>query len=235
MAGNDQFITAQQQAYTYIRDRILNGDLAAGAWLNTSAIADELALSRIPVREAVRQLDAEGLVMIRPNRGAIVTDLQPADVEELFEIRAALEALAIRRALPRLVGETFDDLEALRLRMDRVRGDPKAWLPRHREFHDFLCQASGMPRLAAEIRRVELAVQPYLMMYISVYGHTEMPGYEHGTLIDAIRTGNSNLAELTMRDHVLSAGRGVVEHLRLRADVAPQPVKRPARRLAAVG
>jgi DNA-binding GntR family transcriptional regulator len=235
MAGNDQFITAQQQAYGYIRDLILDGTLAAGAWLNTSAIADELALSRIPVREAVRQLDAEGLVMIRPNRGAVVTDLQPADVEELFEMRAALESLAIRKALPHLVGETLDDLEALRQRMDRVRGDSKAWIPRHREFHDFLCRASGMPRLAGEIRRIELAVQPYLMMYISVYGQTEMPGYEHGALVDAIRTGNSTLAEICMRDHVLSAGRGVVEHLRSRAAGPAAPAKRPARRLAAVG
>src|SRR5262245_5445046 len=90
-----------------LRDKILRGEFREGEQLRQHAIADELAVSRIPVREAFRQLEAEGLIKIIDHRGAIVAALSPEEIEELFDIRAALESVTLRQAVPRL---TDDDL-----------------------------------------------------------------------------------------------------------------------------
>ena len=214
MNARQRFLgTTHQQAYYYLREQILSGAYVGGERVNPATVADELGVSRMPVREALRQLDAEGLVTIRPNRGAIVTVLTPEDVREVFEIRAALEALAIGLAMPLLRGEVLDDLEHRRRRMDRVRGDAKEWIRRHDEFHDFLCRHAGRPRLRSEIARLRAAVQPYLQMYIAQHRSPEMTGYEHDTLMQVIRDGDANAAERMMREHIMSAAWGVIEFL----------------------
>lgn len=207
---------AYWQAYWHVRNRILSGEFKGGDRVNPAEVGEALGISRMPVREALRQLDAEGLVTIRPNRGATVTTLTPAEVSELFEIRAVLEALAARLALPHLVGEAFEELDILRQRMDRARGDAKLWVQRHNDFHDFIAAQSRRPRLNADIGRIRDAIQPYLLLYIDVYHSTEMPGFEHTTVMDAIRSRNSQLLELTIRDHVMSAASGVIEFLQNR-------------------
>lgn len=229
--GTERTVSAQHHAYRFIRDRILSGELPGGALVNASTIATEIGISRIPVREALRELDAEGLVQIRPNRSAVVTQLTPAEVRELFEMRAVLESLAARTALETLDEDGRDELEMRRRQMDRARNDAKLWTVRHHAFHDFLCAQSGRPRLVAEIARLREAVQPYLLVYIRVYGTTEMAGFEHGTLLSALNSGNPSLVELAMRDHIMSAADGVIRFLQQRADGLPkEPSGRRRRR-----
>ncbi|MBL0421903.1 GntR family transcriptional regulator [Ramlibacter sp. AW1] len=214
---------AYWQAYGHIRNKILSGEFAGGERINPADIGDELGISRMPAREALRQLDAEGLVTIRPNRGAVVTELTPAEVSELFEMRAVLEALAARLALPHLTADDLVELETLRQRMDRARGDVKLWIQRHNEFHDFIVAHASRPRLAGDIRRMRDALQPHLLLYIDVYKATEMSGFEHETMMDAIRSKNAQLLELCVRDHVMSAGDGVIAFLEQRqAAAAPR-------------
>jgi DNA-binding GntR family transcriptional regulator len=207
---------AYLQVYWHLRNQILQGELVGGDRINPAVIGDQLGTSRMPVREALRQLDAEGLVTIRPNRGAIVTTLTAAEVCELFEIRAALEALAARCALPHLTEEKLFDLNLIRQRMDRARGQAKIWVERHNEFHDFIVNLSQRPRLNADIKRIRNAIQPHLLLYIDVYKSTEIPGYEHTFVLDAIRSKNAELLELCIHDHVMSAGNGVMTFLEQR-------------------
>ena len=203
--------TTQQLACQYLRSRIHSGHYTGGDRINPARVAEELGISRMPVREALRQLDAEGLVTIRPNRGAIVTVLTASDVRELFEIRAALEGMAGRLAVPYLSDDVLDDLEYRRVRMDRVREDTRGWLLRHDEFHDFLCRQARRPRLAAEIARHRAAVRPYLTMYISRHRSPEMQGYTHQNVVDAARSGSADRMERCLRDHIMGAARGVIE------------------------
>jgi DNA-binding GntR family transcriptional regulator len=88
-----------------LRDKILRGHFRAGEQLRQQAIAAEFEVSRIPVREAFRQLEAEGLITINDHRGAVVSALSPDEIQELFDIRAALECAALRQAVPRLTEE----------------------------------------------------------------------------------------------------------------------------------
>jgi DNA-binding GntR family transcriptional regulator len=211
-----QFATAQQQSYRFLRDRILRGELPGGVRINPASIAQMLGISRMPVREALRQLDAEGLVTMPPNRGAVVTQLTPADVEELFEMRAVLEALSMRFAMPHMTSQAFAELAALKDRMLRAREDIAVWLKRHDEFHQFICEVSRRPRLAREIARLRQAVHPYLAMYFNVYGTLEMEGFEHDTLLAAIGSGSPARAERAMRDHVRKASTDLIAFLKER-------------------
>ena len=218
---------AYLQVYWHLRNQILQGELVGGDRINPAVIGDQLGTSRMPVREALRQLDAEGLVTIRPNRGAIVTTLTAAEVCELFEIRAALEALAARCALSHLTEENLFDLDLIRQRMDRARGQAKLWVERHNEFHDFIVNLSQRPRLNADIKRIRNAIQPHLLLYIDVYKSTEIPGYEHTIVLDAIRSKNAQLLELCIRDHVMSAANGVMTFLEQRQKMRGVNPKEP--------
>jgi DNA-binding GntR family transcriptional regulator len=218
---------AYLQVYWHLRNQILQGELVGGDRINPAVVGDQLGTSRMPVREALRQLDAEGLVTIRPNRGAIVTTLTAAEVCELFEIRAALEALAARCALPHLTDENLFDLDSIRQRMDRARGQAKLWVERHNEFHDFIVNLSQRPRLNADIKRIRNAIQPHLLLYIDVYKSTEIPGYEHTIVLDAIRSKNAQLLELCIRDHVMSAANGVMAFLEQRQKMSGINPKAP--------
>src|SRR5579884_3598549 len=96
-----------------LREQIIRGEIPEGAQLRQDAIANQYQVSRIPVREALRQLDAEGLITIVPNRGAVVPALSPQDVEELFTIRALLEPEVLKVSIPELTAEDFGNAEAI--------------------------------------------------------------------------------------------------------------------------
>lgn len=207
------FQSAEQHVYLYLRQHILSGELPGGTPINPIEVAAKLSLSRMPVREALRQLDAEGLVTIMPNRRAVVTRLTAAEVEEIFEIRAVLEGLAIRFAVPNFDDARLAELSILNEFLEKAKLDPRSWVQRHAEFHDYIVEVSGRQHLRKQIRRIHNAVQPYLLMYISVYQHTEMVGYEHDNVISFIRSGDPEAAETYMINHVRSASKGVIEYV----------------------
>jgi DNA-binding GntR family transcriptional regulator len=167
----------------------------------------------MPVREAIRQLDAEGYVTIRPNRGAVVTARSREEVVELFEIRASLEGLALRLAAETVSAETLGDLD---IELQRLRGlatDSARWLERHDDFHDHLCGASGKLQLQAECRRYRLAVRPYVRLYLKSGKTFEQPGFEHEHLVEALRQRNGGRAELAVRAHIMANAQAIAECL----------------------
>jgi DNA-binding GntR family transcriptional regulator len=167
----------------------------------------------MPVREAIRQLDAEGYVTIRPNRGAVVTAREREQVVELFEIRGALEGLALRLAAARVDEEALADLEIELARLRNVAADSARWLERHDEFHDRLCRAADRPQLEVECRRYRLAVRPYVRLYLKSGRTFEQPGFGHEALIEALRSGDGARAEAAARAHILANAEAIAECL----------------------
>jgi DNA-binding GntR family transcriptional regulator len=206
-------LTAQQLAYRHIRDAILDGDLRGGMSLKAQPIAEQLGISRMPVREALRQLDVEGLVTLRQNRTAVVTELSICEIGDLFDMRAALEAMTSSAIAPRITDEVLANLERLCTAMNEVSGDARKWIPRHVEFHDYLSRLSGRQRLSAEIEQIRRTIQPYLRLYIDAHGNAKLPDFEHGTLLTAIGTRDAVLIGVSLKEHVLTAGRGVIAFL----------------------
>lgn len=216
----------KSRAYNYIRDQIVTGAWPGGTRLQPELIARELAISRMPVRDAIAQLDGEGLVTIRPHQGAVVTILPPEEIAELYEIRAVLEGLAARRAAELVTDGDLVELRLLSERLIRSELEVPKWIAYHDQFHDFVCEISRQKHLLHEIQRVRTAVQPYLLMFFQEYRQKEMSGDEHKLLIDALASRNALLAERTFTQHVLSAGKSASAFMaRKRCEDVPSQTK----------
>ncbi len=196
--------TAEEDAYRYIHSGIRLGKYQARERLVPDMIAAEIGMSRMPVREALKRLAAEGLVTIRPNRGVIVTGLDVADMREIFEMRAVLEGLAVRLALPNITTGVLSMLEDMLDRIDDRDENMPDWTTAHRTFHDTLCGMSHSARLMKQIDSLHTLVEPHMRMWINEVGCRLNARGDHQHLIDAIKSGNAVLCEQVMREHVMA-------------------------------
>src|SRR5207237_1726696 len=131
-----------------VREQIMRGEIAECAQLRQDVIAGQYHVSRIPVREALRQLDAEGLITIVPNRGAVVPELSPNDVEELFAIRALLEPEVLKLSIPRLTQSDLAEAEAiLNKYVNELRREEhmENWGRMNWQFHSILYSRAERP------------------------------------------------------------------------------------------
>src|SRR5215475_5592934 len=173
-----------------IRDQIIRGEIQEGAQLRQDAIANQFHVSRIPVREALRQLDAEGLIAIVPNRGAIVPALSPDDIEELFSIRALLEPEVLKRSIPHLTQADLTEAEAtLRTYVNELRRDDhvSGWGRLNWQFHSILYSRANQPRSLAIIRNVNNSGERYTRLQLYLTHGMKRANDEHHQLLDLCR------------------------------------------------
>jgi DNA-binding GntR family transcriptional regulator len=208
---NLRALSAQQMAYIHLQDQIVSGALAGGSRLKSDVIAADLGVSRMPVREAIRQLDAEGYVTIHPNRGAYVTSRSREQVIELFEIRSALESMALRLAAQNRDDAVVADLQLELQRLRNVEQHKLEWVARHEEFHHHLCLLSGRIVLATECRRYRLALGPYVRLFVMRTDHSEQPGHGHELLIHAVKDRDPERAEVLMRSHIMANAKAIAD------------------------
>lgn len=196
-----------------LREAILRGILVAGQQLRQDEIARELGVSHIPVREALRQLEAEGLVRLRPYRGFEVSELSVEEVEELYEIRIPLECQALKLAMPHL---TEQDLERAAQILDAIdaEDEPSRWSQLNTEFHAVLYAPSRRQRLLNLIRMLRTNVDRYLRLYISVMHRKQYSQREHRKILEAIRRRDSEAAVAALEEHLGIACRMLVDYLR---------------------
>lgn len=130
-----------------LRDDIVDGRIKPGQVVSQDALAAEYGVSRVPVREALRQLAAEGLIRLQSHRRAVVTSLNLGEIEELIEIVTVLEQLSIERAVPLLAAEDLDLLEELLGQMEAAIGNPREWYLANARFHRLLNERSGWEKV----------------------------------------------------------------------------------------
>jgi DNA-binding GntR family transcriptional regulator len=195
-----------------LREEIQTGSLAPGTRLRQNDVAKRFGVSTTPVREAFAQLQAEGLVRIDPHRGAVVFHPSVDDVLEFYEIREALESLAVARAIPKLDAGTAEELADLIERM-RHAEDPRAWLRLNDEFHLRLYESAGRPRLSALIDNLRDASAPYIHMFVASRPLNERANEEHQEVLDACVAGNVRAAERAIREHLRHASRDLAAFL----------------------
>lgn len=167
-------------------------------------VAVELGTSRIPVREAFLQLASEGFMTIRSNRGALVIPFGQNEIAELYEMRAVLEALAMRFVAERIDSKGLEEAEIALQRLDRARTDVDWFITAHNAFHDVLLDYCPRPRLVHEIRRIRRTAEPYFRMTLRVSSTAIRNTVgEHSEVIDQVRSRDPDIAETGMRKHIM--------------------------------
>jgi DNA-binding GntR family transcriptional regulator len=197
--------SAERTAYDYLRQRILTGAYPGGTPILQQQVADDLGISRIPVRDALKHLSAEGLVKIESNRRVVVAAMTVADVREMFLMSSVLEGLAAREAAMRMTPEILDRLSVLARRMELAESHVDDWLAIHEDFHSLIAAQSQMPRLQREIRIMRAAAESYLRAFLMKHGVGELKGVKHGPLLAALKRRDADLAERAARSHLESA------------------------------
>jgi DNA-binding GntR family transcriptional regulator len=197
-------VSLKDVAYQQIREAILTHELSPGQPLPIQQLADRMQMSRTPVREAIRALQAEGLVEVFPSRGTFVSSISVADIRELFEVREAIEGMSARLAAQRRTERDIERLEGI------VRSAMHSDGPGHldevksrgAEFHSALAEIAANSRLSAIREDVSLNIdRARLLAYSSPARATEAV-QEHIEVLEAIRLGNSEQAERVMREHL---------------------------------
>lgn len=208
--------TVSMLALEALRDRILHGDYPEGTPLRQDAIAAELGVSRIPVREALRQLEAEGLVTVSPHVGAIVSSLSLDEIRELFELRAVIEADLLRRAFPHLTQTEIDRAAGVLERYETAlaRGDVQAWGELNWEFHSTLYLPERHPLSINIVQQLHNHSDRYQRMQLKLTRGETRANREHRAILEAVREGAQQHAISLLSSHILGAGRGLVDFLR---------------------
>jgi DNA-binding GntR family transcriptional regulator len=194
-----------------LRERILRGDYPEGEPLRQDALADELGVSRIPVREALRQLEAEGLVSFSPHRGAVVSSLSLDEIDELFELRAEIECDLLRRAIPKMSKEQLDRatdiVDEFQSALDA--SEATRWGPLNWHFHAALYAPAGRNFTMNVLQKLHHHSDRYFRMQVLLAHGGARANAEHREIANAVRKKDVKMATQLMRAHILGAGQAL--------------------------
>ncbi len=197
----------RELVFETMREAIIKGSLAPGERLMEVQLAEELGVSRTPVREAMRKLELEGLVAMIPRKGAYVADYSIKDITEVFEIRAALESFAAGLACERATEQELDELSAL---ADRVwemakNNDLKNIIQVDTDFHERIYQSSHNSRLIQMLSNLREQIHRFRSTSLASPGRLQDTLQEHKALVEAIVERNMPLAQKLALEHVENA------------------------------
>lgn len=197
--------TISVQVAQELRRRILGGHYPEGVKLQQEQIAAELGVSRSPVREALGQLEAEGLVVLTPQKGAQVAPLSRDEISELFELRLLLEPHLLALAIPQLTEADFTRVETIIAEMDAVDFD--GWGEANWRLHEALYQPARRPTLLKQLRRTHETIGRYIRMQVMATNGRADAHREHKLILDACRKRDVLGATALLRRHIEEAGR----------------------------
>lgn len=224
-AGTDASIgeveVASRRAVRHLRDRILAGAVPPGSVIRQEAVAGELGMSRIPIREALRQLETEGLVVLVPHGSARVPVLKLAEFSEIYKIRECIEPLAGSESASRISDAGVHDLRTLLAAIEGAQDDPGAYVDADRRFHLASYAAAGMPRLLRMVESFWNLTQPYrraLILTLTTNENSDdvsLVQAEHRLIVDAFSRRDSFEVERLVRSHIRRTRLRLDEHKEL--------------------
>ena len=196
-----------------LRRRIMAGAIPEGQQLRQEALAADLGVSRIPVREALRQLEAEGFVSIASHRGAVVSKLSLDEIAELFELRIRLECWLLGLAVPQMRGSDLEEAEAALETMISNR-KIENWGQLNWQFHAALYGPSGRTATLRILRRISENMDRYIRLQISLTSGQLKAHREHKQLLQLCRAGNVSRAVATLEEHIVDVRDGLMRQLK---------------------
>lgn len=188
----------------HIRKAIVEGSIKEGEPIRQDEIGALFNVSKIPVREALKRLEAEGLVEFRRNRGVFVTQLSEPEIEEIFEVRAILESAAIKQSVPRMTDATFE--RAFRHYQEFLENkDTANWSALNWKFHSSLYEDAGKTFLMQQIRAVNDRIERYLRVQLTLADGKQKSDDEHLAILHACKVGDGAKAAALTYDHIMGA------------------------------
>lgn len=200
---NGERLAASEKIAAHLRDQILEGHIKPGEWIRQEEVGARLGASRVPVREALRMLELEGLTEILVNRGARVPLLDMHQVEVLYRMREQLEPLALAESINVLTAEQLQRLEQIQERIE-ANSDVADFLELDREFHLLTYAGCSIDQLNASIMRLWNCTQPYRRGFMQVIGPSRrwVVNAEHRLILDAMERRDAVDAERYLSGHV---------------------------------
>jgi DNA-binding GntR family transcriptional regulator len=208
-----------EAVYQQLKTAILTGVFRPGQTLRQEDVARQLGVSRGPLREALPKLEAEGMIIATPHRGCTVVSLAPAEIIEIFELRAMLEAslakVAARKKEPEAVRRLREIALTMRsLEVSASAADQQRWFDLNYELHDILLTVAGRRHHLRVLQIVRALAEPYIRMEIGLTGSFAEAQDEHERLIDAFAAGDCETLERLTREHVQRTAHRIIEALR---------------------
>jgi len=202
--GGPKRVTRAEELRLAFADEIIRGALAPGASLDETVLAQRFNVSRTPVREALRQLAASGLVEIRPHRGAVVASLSQGRLDAMFEAMAELEAVCAGLAAERMSASERQQLQQIheQLRKLSYLGEPQRFHELNETFHDAIYAGAHSDHLAEITLATRVRVQPFRRAQFRNLGRLAHSHAEHDRVVNAIVRGDRAAAAVAMRSHI---------------------------------
>jgi DNA-binding GntR family transcriptional regulator len=202
----DMPLSVPDSVYKRLRTEILECAFPPGHLLKQEELAKRFSASRVPIREALARLDAEGLINLRPRRGYVVPSLSPNEIREIFDIRAVLEEHAGSLAATNRSSADIRDVESILNQLSKLSIDPSnncdVWLDLNYRFHSSLIAATGRERLCGFAKMLRDSVEPYIRIEIRLTREVTEAQQDHLEIFDAFRRGDACKLAALSRLHV---------------------------------
>lgn len=202
----------RDKVFTSLRDAILSGHFKPGERLVEKELAQQLEISRTPIREALRKLELEGLVAYAPRKGIVVVGVSSEDALEIYAIRAVLEGLAAKLAASNIASEELSTLKKILFKMKECIEKNKidALITLHSSFHNFIAKASNSPRLCQMIISLRDYVKNFSEIPCYLPSRLQSGWEEHREIVEAIDQGDDERAEYAARNHIMQAKKSLL-------------------------
>lgn len=212
----DEYLPLRDVVFKTLRQAILTGELKPGERLMEIHLANRLGVSRTPIREAIRMLELEGLVTMIPRRGAEVSRISKQDITDVLEVRASLDALAVRLCCERITSEEIAQLEKAADAFSQAiaSGDFTAVAQADVDFHDIIVSASKNKRLMQMVNNLAERVYRYRLEYIKDKSSHNNLIREHREILDFIKKKDSSSAEAAIISHVKNQENAIINQLK---------------------
>ena len=200
----DEYLPLRDVVFNTLRRAILKGELKPGERLMEIALADKLGVSRTPIREAIRKLELEGLVVMAPRKGAKVASITERDLNDVLEVRKGMEVLAISLACKRITGEELEKLESIERSFQSLieSGNLTELAEMDVKFHDTIYQATNNQRLVQLLNNLREQMYRYRMEYLKDIAVRRTLAEEHKAICEALRGRDESKAQNYVSVHI---------------------------------
>jgi len=200
----DEYIPLRDIVFKTLREAIVTGELKSGERLMEIRLANEMGVSRTPVREAIRKLEQEGLVYLTARKGAVVAPINSKDLRDVMEIRRVLESLACKLACEHTTDEDILDLEETNDRIQEAIDNKEDELIARLDskFHEMICEISGNKKLVSILGKIKELIFRYRLVYISDLKNKNIIIEEHKKIINDLKTKNEKAVRKDIEHHI---------------------------------